>query len=258
MSYRPRRIALLTCVLVLISISVFYNIRSLVPIDSVNFMYSEIGSIFRMNPASIHENYLQTWRERMIRPDGLPYNLSEPSRADFSRGQSRVVLALSGNKKNGFFVDVGSGNGELHSVTLGLELQAQWEGVLVESDPIKFKQLLNKHRRASCLHARISFGKPAVSPASNIDLLPSDLFQVINRTHIDLLSINLHGQELDFLWSVNFHLHSVRIVVIELQVNVSKDLYLQLASVMSRRGYRVSHHVVDGRAGKKDIIYIRD
>ena len=98
MSYRPRRIALLTCVLVLISISVFYNIRSLVPIDSVNFMYSEIGSIFRMNPASIHENYLQTWRERMIRPDGLPYNLSEPSRADFSRGQSRVVLALSGNK----------------------------------------------------------------------------------------------------------------------------------------------------------------
>ncbi|RUS81195.1 hypothetical protein EGW08_011060 [Elysia chlorotica] len=251
MSYRPRRVALLTFILVLISISVLYNIRSVMPL-------AREGFFLRADPATIRENYLLTWRERIIHSDGLPYNLSDSSRVDFSRGQSRVVLALSANKKKGFFVDVGGGDGETNSVSLGLELQAQWNGLIVEGDPVKFKQLLLKHRQASCLHARFLLGKPIQSPSSNIDLLPSDLFQIINRTHIDLLSINLHGQELDFLWSVNFHLYSVRIVVIELPISVSKELYLQLTAAMARRGYRVSHHVVDGKAGKKDIVYIRD
>ena len=69
----------------------------------------------------------------------------------------------------GFFVDIGAGDGETNSVTLGLELQAEWEGLLVEGDPIKFKQLLSKHRRSSCLNARMSYGK-LVSRSLRVDI----------------------------------------------------------------------------------------
>ncbi|GFO41362.1 protein star [Plakobranchus ocellatus] len=236
-----------------------YTYGTIVPSERVGFVYAQISDVWRAaNPVSIHTAYIRTWRNRIIRPDGLPYNLSEPSRLDFSRGQSRVILALTGKKTKGFFLDVGAGDGETNSVTLGLELQAQWEGLLVEGDPIKFSKLLRKHRRAECLQAKILSGNKAGSSASNLELLPSDLFEMVNRTYIDLLNINLHGQELDFLWAVNLNLHTVKIVVIEMQADISREQYLQVTGVMARRGYRISHHIVDGRHKKKDIVFARD
>ena len=102
-SHRPRRIALLTFGLMLVFIMMVQNLKPFVFSDPMGFMSNGIRDVLRTDPSSVHDRYLQAWRKRIIQPNGLPYNLSEPSKADFSRGQSRVVLTLT-DKKVSFFL----------------------------------------------------------------------------------------------------------------------------------------------------------
>ena len=50
---------------------------------------------------------------------------------------------LKNRIKNGFFIEAGAYDGEIHSNTLFFELKQSWKGILIEPNPDAF-QLLKK------------------------------------------------------------------------------------------------------------------
>ena len=56
-------------------------------------------------------------------------------------------------QKNGFFVEIGASDGESGSVSLYFERTREWEGLLIEPHPGRYRQLRHKHRKATTLKA---------------------------------------------------------------------------------------------------------
>jgi hypothetical protein len=50
--------------------------------------------------------------------------------------QDQLVLGLLRNKQGGFFVDLAAGDAINNSITLGLEVNAQWSGLCIEPNPL--------------------------------------------------------------------------------------------------------------------------
>lgn len=57
------------------------------------------------------------------------------------------------SQKNGFFVEIGASDGESGSVSLYFERTREWEGLLIEPHPGRYRQLRHKHRKATTLKA---------------------------------------------------------------------------------------------------------
>lgn len=69
-------------------------------------------------------------------------------------GQDRWALKMLGYKRDGFFIDIGAGDGVMFSNTWALEKRYGWKGICIEPDPESY-QKLQLHRAcqidASCL-----------------------------------------------------------------------------------------------------------
>ena len=56
-------------------------------------------------------------------------NLVDPKKVDYSQiGQSTFIDKILGEKRNGFFIEAGANEGEVHSNSLFFELQRGWTG----------------------------------------------------------------------------------------------------------------------------------
>ena len=87
----------------------------------------------------------------MVPPPGkeVEYNFSKKSIHSINiNGQAKQPILI--NKyllkkriKNGFFIEAGAYDGEIHSNTLFFELKQSWKGILIEPNPDAF-QLLKK------------------------------------------------------------------------------------------------------------------
>ena len=66
-----------------------------------------------------------------------------------------IISELFKNKTNGIFVEAGALDGQFLSNTLWLEKQLNWTGILIEPDPVNYKELSSKNRKSwisnSCL-----------------------------------------------------------------------------------------------------------
>lgn len=68
--------------------------------------------------------------------------------------QDIKVLDFYNNKKNGFFVEIGAGDGILESNTYLLETQYDWKGICVE--PVSYQYMeLKKNRNCQCINKPI-------------------------------------------------------------------------------------------------------
>ncbi|CAL4231887.1 unnamed protein product, partial [Meganyctiphanes norvegica] len=81
-------------------------------------------------------------------PSTLPYNLSNPHVKDPSAGQTKRALEILNNMEFGYFVEAGGLTGERLSNSIYMERFLGWTGLIVEPDPINFKELLTKNRKA--------------------------------------------------------------------------------------------------------------
>ncbi|CAG5117161.1 unnamed protein product, partial [Candidula unifasciata] len=141
-----------------------------------------------------------------------------------------------------------------NSVTLYFERERKWLGVLVEANEAKHRMSLAKNRQCHMWNFRIVFDDEA-RHFSEDSIKTQQLFDMINRTSIDLLSLNLHGQELDLLKAIDFVRYHIRVVTIELQSDVSSETYQEIKETLESQGYGVAHHVVNSFQGKKDVIF---
>ena len=192
------------------------------------------------------------------KPSTRPRKLSSPSTTDFSQyGQSYLVDDLLKRRKNGFFVELGAGNGEELSDSLFFERERDWSGLLIEANLDLYKGIVHRHRKVYSINACASTSKHAVksnftnaglvggltdhldnSHQRILELRPESLspavvmveqcfplygmLLAVNRTHVDYLSLDVEGPELEILKTIPFDKVVIDVVTVEYGVRGNK------------------------------------
>ncbi len=189
------------------------------------------------------------------------------SQLEDSRGQffqDVAALYFSGQKRNGFFVEVGTGDGETHSNTFMLEKQFDWRGILFEPDRrfhAGIRQLRNavletrpvyssddrtlqflEVSRAGELSTLADFkredGRYRTGTAHAVETVTlTTALRLHNApTDIDYVSIDTEGSELEVLKGFDLDAYNVKFLTIE--HNFAPDKKKALADYLRPYGYR--------------------
>ncbi|KAK8747571.1 hypothetical protein OTU49_016464 [Cherax quadricarinatus] len=210
----------------------------------------------------------------LVHPATAPYNLNNPNTTDFSQnGQSKVVAKILRGKRGGFFVEAGAYNGEELSNTLYLERELGWKGLLVEPDPWNFWALRKRSRKAHSIHAclspnpfprEVSFkqsdtmghivsrseegGRQGIYARVKCFPLYS-LLLALNSTHVDFLSLDVEGAELQVLKTVPWESVSIDVLCVEHR-HVPEGSQA-LATFLQEKGYKLFSTLGD------DFIFVK-
>jgi FkbM family methyltransferase len=180
-------------------------------------------------------------------------------------GQDLFVLFMLNNKKNGFFIEVGAGDGINLSNTYLLEMHYNWTGILIEPNTtfynkclytrkcvVKNNLLLNQ--KAS----KLKFYEKKIGEFSHSEgfgnILASDvlaeyyvqtikfgeLFNDFKATpKIDFLSIDTEGSEFEILKSIDFSKY--RPLVICIEHNFNKINRIRYKKFLQHKGYKLKY-----------------
>jgi FkbM family methyltransferase len=152
-------------------------------------------------------------------------------------GQDLFALFANKFKRHGTFLEFGAYDGITFSNTFLLEKQLNWSGVLVDPIPKHFDQM-RLNRNCISIHAAITvsnkeFVKILESPASNLSK-PVSKRSITDKTHrvpaytlteimdkyflaksLDFLSIDVEGEDLEILASVDFSKYEINAICVE-------------------------------------------
>ena len=110
------------------------------------------------------------------------------------RGQDRWIIKifeLYKSNYNGFFLEIGGGDGFKNSNTFVLEKYHNWKGILVEPDPLQFRKL-KKNRKKSISLNELVYDKNTTLPFSiNGELSKINFTREKNKKTIKLRTIKL-------------------------------------------------------------------
>lgn len=187
-------------------------------------------------------------------------------------GADLVAYALHNGKKDGFYVDIGAHNGVEISNTLLFE-NLGWEGFCVEANPKTF-EALRKNRKCDCYNLAVfskNVGalKMATTSASALDSLEVNLTENHRKrmqyeggrdeklrfvevqsasfgeimahyprvTHIDFMSLDIEGGELEVLKGIDFEKYTFSLMAIE--HNGVKSAIDGITALLESKGYKV-------------------
>ncbi|XP_060082560.1 uncharacterized protein LOC132561869 [Ylistrum balloti] len=209
-------------------------------------------------------------RDTFIKPydrrPGVQYNLTEiKQNSDYSRGQSKIIDEHLMKKRVGYYVDVGAGDGEHHSLTLFFEMERSYNGLLIEPYPSRYKTLLTKHRKAHSLQACVRTNRTgslkeylAVKQRTS-SVVPclwmETVLSAAGVKTIDILSINVREEEMEILHAIPFDKFNIRVVSIEFSHN--SNAYVDALKFMSSLNYVVIHQFVYHPLLKVDFIFVK-
>ncbi|XP_045216137.2 uncharacterized protein LOC123566259 [Mercenaria mercenaria] len=132
-------------------------------------------------------------------PSDLGYNLENPHIRDTSKGQAAFVDEALNHTEKGFYVECGAQSGEFLSNSLFFERFRSWSGILIEANPMWYKVLKNKHRKAFTINACLST-KPYPSMVKygrrriiGDDVIKPDLLEYDEGPYIDVQCFPLHS-----------------------------------------------------------------
>jgi FkbM family methyltransferase len=178
-------------------------------------------------------------------------------------GQDLFVLETLKQKKNGFFIEIGAGNGKYLSNTYLLESEFNWDGILVEPHKSSFKActslrhcrvinklILNSEISKVIFHEK-SIGEFSFSEGyenNNLnDVVASYEIEAIkfeeifrdfsSIPYIDFLSIDTEGSEVEILSSIDFSKYRPNIICIEHNYIKSNRLYIK--NFLRSKGYKI-------------------
>jgi hypothetical protein len=146
-------------------------------------------------------------------------------------GQDKWVLETLNFKTNGFFVDLGSGNGIKYSNTYTLENEYQWSGICVDVNQNKFEELETNRTSININKAIYNYdgtclidndGKINDVSGTTVDCNTFNTILINNPINnvIDYVSVNVGGKELDIIKSIDFKKN--QIVLMSIQHNKYK------------------------------------
>ena len=181
------------------------------------------------------------------------------------------------NKRGGTYIELGALDGVLYSNTKFFQDQLDWSGILIEPHPGAYS-MLEKYRPrnylfnnlVSCIQEEVNYkffadGLISVSgventlpqehfdkyynhasaqglPQGNMMIQPMSLTEIVKRTpvkHVDLLSLDVEGHELEVLQSWDFSI-PIDIILIEmLGQGVEKEELCR--QILYKEGYRLDN-----------------
>ncbi|XP_059486265.1 protein Star-like [Neocloeon triangulifer] len=227
------------------------------------------------------EELIDHARKRILVPPTdlqLDLSLDRPNVTDPSKGLALTVVGLLGNMTKGFFVEAGALDGEVMSSTLMMERFHGWSGLLVEPDPLNFRDLLTRNRKAwlapVCLsflqkpimvsfEQKLSLGRIQGAPGAHrpglvdVQCVPFfTLLKALNKTTIDYLSLDLEGSELDVLRTIPFGYFDITVISVEFtKVLEGKQV---LKDFMKSKGYRTLDGSENTAWGKDNFVFVRE
>ncbi|ESO03310.1 hypothetical protein HELRODRAFT_173596 [Helobdella robusta] len=163
-------------------------------------------------------------------------------------------------KKNGFFVEAGGFDGETASNTLFLEVERGWTGLLIEPDPYFYTQLVGKNRNVWSINACISpfnytsklylqesFGQlgrlheyKSTEFITEVPCFPLEsMLLALERKSVDFLSLDVEGDEVPILKSINFDEIDIKTLAVEYKHGNPKE-YLE---VMEKNNYNMTRAI---------------
>ncbi|TQR61523.1 FkbM family methyltransferase [Campylobacter troglodytis] len=187
-------------------------------------------------------------------------------------GQDLIAYALNSGKKDGFFVDIGAYDGVEISNSLLFE-ELGWRGFCVEANPKTFEKL-RKNRKCDCYNLAVysqNIGTTRLGTTSKngLDSLELNITEKhANRmrheggrdekiefievqtatfgelmahyegvTHIDFLSLDIEGGELEVLKGIDFSRFSFGVMAIE--HNYVNSAINDIKQLLNSKGYRL-------------------
>jgi hypothetical protein len=188
------------------------------------------------------------------------YILKNHKKSNSQIYQDLFVLYYTKNKKNGFFIEIGGGNGFDLSNTYLLEKKFKWDGIICEPNTALQKKISNLRSvkiikepiTRKCLK-NINFYENADPYQSSI-VKTNNFKKVIrinslslnhllkdfkNNKIIDYISIDTEGNEVEILKNFNFKKFKVKIFTIE--HNFNKINRKEILRIMKKNKYKRVH-----------------
>jgi FkbM family methyltransferase len=176
-------------------------------------------------------------------------------------GQDKWVMeTMFPGVTDGYFVDVGSGDGEFHSNTVALERRG-WTGICVDPFPSNmekrtcqvFKEVVwstpgrvmtfQKAEGLGGLAETLDRWKEQAMKAPSVELTTVTLENILTRAKapafIHFLSLDIEGAELEALRAFPFD--GIRLGAIALEHNYEEPKRTQTVDFLAARGYRRTH-----------------
>lgn len=204
---------------------------------------------------------------------GLKKKRSEPQRPTFWNDhsfsqlqQDRWVLSELGEKRSGYFVEIGAFDGKTLSNTYLLEKEYGWSGILAEPNPAFWDGIERSRRVSLCMRPvdavtgksvkmRFVTSQPefsgmadhaskdkhaAIRSKDSVEIMQSTIsLNDLLQTHhapdvIDFISIDTEGSEPDIISTLDFNRFKVRLFCIE---HNHTDAEARLDAILLLQGY---------------------
>lgn len=200
-------------------------------------------------------------------------------------GQDKWVHSVIGNKKEGYFVELGACDGLYYSNTLFFEKHLKWNGICIEPNPNDFEKL--KQNRCCTLSNELAFsesgkrvtfavsgagsgilGGGVLSPFTNqtntIELITTTLGDILTNANapsvIDYLSLDVEGQEYNILSTFPFDKFTFNCITVEHnEPHVGSENRYKIRSILESNGYifiKGNDDIMQWNHGPIDDFYI--
>lgn len=178
-------------------------------------------------------------------------------------GQDRWVQHVLGDKRDGFFVELGACDGIHFSNTLFFERERGWKGICIEPNEEMFRQLYIN--RTCMVTNALVYSEPNVmldfsmcgtaSAILGIETGPfttrnaitkkktTTLERILDDAHapsmMDYLSLDVEGQEYNILRTFPFHKYAFRCITVEHNApHIGPEQQRLICDLLEKNGYR--------------------
>ena len=194
-------------------------------------------------------------------------------------GQDKIIKdVFFNNKKNGFFIEIGAYDGIMGSNCYHFEKYLNWDGIALEPSSIQFEKL-KKNRKCKLFNDAISYEVKEVefmevtegltqmsginndSFKRNINIISNNhaskmrainmktitFDQIVSKnTKIDYLSVDIEGEEMDLLNSINFNDYEIKVISVENNIPKTQNF---------KNFFDIKNFTYYDRVGQDEIFY---
>jgi len=258
--------------------------------DTSYNMYG-IGEIDANTDKNLHK-FIRSMTSRQT--PGEPRLAGVPKRRHYSQiGQSQLVDKLLKGRRNGVFLECGAADGVAFSNSLFFEMYRNWTGILIEANPTRLQSLIRQNRNAfvvrSCLSVTSKpqmakftmprgvggglsdsldntdikkfkkWSKSNVLPEIYVQCFPlMSIIEALDIHHIDYLSLDVEGPEIEILKAVDWTKLTVDVLTIEYNKSVDKlrKLRILFKNIGNYKEVRLMPSGSSDRGGQ-DVVFMR-